>query len=308
MLMRRDKRLSHGRRGAASIRRQRRPNALSLSVANDYASLPIAFCLYLPEEWANDHARCAKAGVPEEVEFQTKPQIALDQVRAGVEAGVPLGVVLADAGYGNGSDFRDELTNLGLRYAVGVLSTTRVWPEGGGPLEPKPWSGRGRPPKRLRRDDQHRPVTVKDLAIEHNGRFRHVTWREGTKGKLRGRFLALRVRSAHRDYTRGEARDPEWLLVEWPEGEAEPTKYFLSTLPKATSVKRLVETVKIRWRIEHDYEELKQELGLTHYEGRRREVRVHVGRQRRMRRGVGQRMAGDGEPESTRRQDQDSPR
>jgi SRSO17 transposase len=202
------------------------------------------------------------------VTFQTKPEIALAQIRAAVEAGVPFGVVLADAGYGNGSDFRDELTGLGLEYAVGVLPTTSVWPEGKGPLPPKAWSGRGRPPTRLRRDDEHQPVTVKDLALEHTDQFRRVSWREGTKGKLSGRFLALRVRSAHRDFTLEQAREEEWLLVEWPEGESEPTKYFLSTLPRRTSLKRLVETVKIRWRIEHDYEELKQELGLTHFEGR----------------------------------------
>jgi SRSO17 transposase len=242
--------------------------AVSLSLANECASLPVAYRLYLPEEWADDRARCKKASVPEGVGFQPKPQIALDQIRGAVEAGVPPGVVLADAGYGTGADFRDELTRLKLEYAVGVLSTTRVWAEGEGPLPPKGWRGRGRPPTRLRRDGAHHPVTVKDLAVAHKGRFRRVTWREGTKGKLSGRFLALRVRSAHRDYTLGEMRDQEWLLVEWPENEPEPTKYFLSTLPKATSVKRLVETVKIRWRIEHDYEELKQELGLTHYEGR----------------------------------------
>jgi SRSO17 transposase len=242
--------------------------AVSLSLATDFASLPIAYRLYLPEEWAADRARCAKAGVPEEVGFQTKTRIALDQIRAGVEAGVPLGVVLADAGFGNGSDFRDELTGMKLEYAVGVLSTTSVWPEGEGPLPPQEWSGRGRPPRRLRRDEEHQPVTVKELALEHQDRFRRLTWREGTKGKLSGRFLALRVRSAHRDYTLDEVRDEEWLLIEWPEGAPEPTKYFLSTLPRKTALKRLVETVKLRWRIEHDYEELKQELGLTHYEGR----------------------------------------
>jgi SRSO17 transposase len=242
--------------------------AVSLSITNDFASLPIAYRLYLPEEWTDDGARCAKAGVPEEVRFQTKPEIALDQIRAAVKAGVPLGTLLADAGYGNGSEFRDELTGLGLEYAVGVLPTTSVWPEGQGPLPPKEWSGRGRPPTRLRRDDEHQPVTVKDLALEYKDRFGRVTWREGTKGKLSGRFLALRVRSAHRDYTLEQVRDEEWLLVEWPEGESEPTKYFLSTLPKRAPLKRLVETVKMRWRIEHDYEELKQELGLTHFEGR----------------------------------------
>jgi SRSO17 transposase len=111
-------------------------------------------------------------------------------------------------------------------------------------------------------------VTVKELALEHRAQFRRVTWREGTKGVLSGRCLALRVRAAHRDYMLVTARDAEWLLIEWPTGEPAPTKYVLSTLPKATALKRLVETVKMRWRIEHDYEELKQELGLTHYEGR----------------------------------------
>lgn len=242
--------------------------AVSLSIANEFASLPIAYQLYLPEEWAEDRGRCSKAGVPAEVTFRTKPQIALAQIRAAIAAGVPKGVVAADAGYGNGSDFRDELKGMGLRYAVGVLSTTRVWSEGRRPLPPQEWSGNGRPPTRLRRDPEHQPVTAKELALENKARFRYVSWREGAKGKLRGRFLALRVRSAHRDYKLREARDEEWLLVEWPESEPEPTKYFLSTLLKNTSIRQLVRTVKMRWRIERDYEELKQELGLTHYEGR----------------------------------------
>ena len=157
---------------------------------------------------------------------------------------------------------------MGLRYAVGVLATTRVWSQGRGPLPPPARSGNGRPPTRLRRDPEHQPVTVKELALKNKARVRPVSWREGAKGKLSGRFLALRVRSAHRDYTMSEARAEEWLLVEWPESEPEPTKYFLSTLPKNTSIRQLVRRVKLRWRIERDYEELKQELGLTHYEGR----------------------------------------
>ena len=175
---------------------------------------------------------------------------------------------MADAGYGNGSEFRDELRGLGVRYAVGVLATTRVWAQGRGPLPARAWTGNGRPPTRLRRDPAHQPVTVKELALENKAWFRRVSWREGAKGKLSGRFLALRVRSAHRDYKRSEARDEEWLLVEWPQSEPEPTKYFLSTLPKNTSVRELVRLVELRWRIERDYEELKQELGLTHYKGR----------------------------------------
>jgi SRSO17 transposase len=242
--------------------------AVSLSVANDFASLPIASRLYRPEEWTDDRARCAKAGVPEGIPFQTKPQIALAPLRAAVQAGVPRGVVLADAGFGTGTGFREALTGMGLEYAVGVLSTTSVWPEGQGPLPPKPGRGRGRPPTRIRRDDAHQPVTVKELASKHRTRCRRVTWRAGTKGQLSGRFLALRVQAAHRDYPLDAGRDEEWLLSEWPTGEPEPTKSVLSTLPRATSLKRLVETVKRRGRSEHDYEELKQEFGLAHYEGR----------------------------------------
>jgi SRSO17 transposase len=242
--------------------------AVSLSIANEFASLPIAYQLYLPEEWTEDRERCSKAGVPEEVTFRTKPQIALAQLRAALAAGVPKGVVAADADYGNGAEFRDALTELGLWYAVGVLSTTRVWAEGRRPLPPPAWCGKGRPPTRLRRAPEHQPVTAKELALENKARFRWVSWREGTKGQLRGRFLALRVRSAHRDYQRHEAREEEWLVVEWPESEPEPTKYFLSTLPKNMSLRQLGRRMKLRWRIERDYEELKQELGLTHYEGR----------------------------------------
>jgi SRSO17 transposase len=242
--------------------------AVSLSLAKEFASLPIAYQLYLPEEWTEEPRRCSKAGVPEEVTFRTKPQIALAQLRAALAAGVPQGVVAADAGYGNGAEFRDELTKMGLRYAVGVLSTTRVWAEGRSPLPPQEWYGKGRPPTRLRRAAEHQPVTAKELALANKARFRGVCWRAGTKGPLRGRFLALRVRSAHRDYQRRAAREEEWLVVEWPESEPEPTKYFLSTLPKNISLRQLIRRVKLRWRIERDYEELKQELGLTHYEGR----------------------------------------
>jgi len=242
--------------------------AVSLSIATECASLPIAYQLYLREEWAEDRERCRKAGVPEEVTFRSKPQIALAQLRAALAAGVPKGVVAADAGYGNGAEFRDALREMGLRYVVGVLSTTRVWTEGRRPLPPSQWSGHGRPPTRLRRAPEHQPVTAKELALANKARFRWVSWREGTKGQLRERFLALRVRSAHRDYQRHQAREEEWCVVEWPEGEPEPTKYFLSTLPKNISLKQLIRKVKLRWRIERDYEELKQELGLTHYEGR----------------------------------------
>ena len=243
--------------------------AVSLSLANQWTSLPIAFRLYLPEEWAKDKARRVAAGVPKEIPFQTKPQIALAQIHAAKAAGIPLGVVTADSGFGNDTKFRDGLTELQLRYAVGIHATTTVWPEAQPPLPPGRRAGAGRPATRLRRDAQHQPVTVRQLAgARPKKAFRNVTWREGARGRMRSRFGAVRVRSAHRDYCRTEARDEEWLLIEWPAGEKEPTKYWLSTLPKSTSLKKLVYTVKLRWRIERDYEELKDEVGLGHFEGR----------------------------------------
>lgn len=243
--------------------------AVSLSAAHEQASLPIAYDLYLPEEWAADRERRASVGVPEEVAFRTKPEIALAQITRAVGDGVPRGVVVADAAYGNDTQWRDALTQLGLRYAVGINPTTMVWPAGAGPLPPPAYAGMGRPPKRLRRGDKHQPLSVKELALSLPGaKFRAVTWREGSAGLMRSRFCAVRVRPAHRDHLRAEPRAEEWLIIEWPEGEAEPTKYYLSTLPCRTSLKKLVYAIKLRWGIERDYQELKQEIGLGHYEGR----------------------------------------
>src|SRR3954452_23594058 len=243
--------------------------AVTLSVANERASLPVAFDLYLPEDWAGDPARRAKAGVPQDLAFRTKPRIALGQIRRALADGVSPGVVLGDAGYGIDTDFRTALTASALPYVLGVQSTIGVWPPGCGPLPPKPWSGRGRTPKLRRRDPEHQPLTAEDLAsaLPPNA-WRTVGWREGSRGGLSGRFAAVRVRPSHRDYWRAEPPPEEWLLVEWPEGKEEPTRYWLSTLPDTTALVDLVRTAKLRWRIERDYQELKQELGLDHYEGR----------------------------------------
>jgi SRSO17 transposase len=243
--------------------------AVSLSVANDQASLPIAYQLYLPEAWARDPARRAKAGVPDDIAFQTKPQIALAQIRTALLSGLPGAVVLADAGYGVDTDFRDGITGLGLLYIVGIQSSTTLWPPGKGPLPPKPWSGRGRPASLLRRDDKHKPVSAKELAISlPPTAWRRITWRQGTNARLASRFAAVRVRPAHRDIDRSEPRAEEWCLIEWPEGEEQPTKYWFATLPANTALAELVRQAKRRWRIERDYQDLKQELGLGHYEGR----------------------------------------
>jgi SRSO17 transposase len=243
--------------------------AVSLSVANDHASLPIAYQLFLPEAWANDPARRAKAGVPEAIRFETKTTIALGQLRQALAAGVPVGILLGDAAYGDETDFRVGVAELGLRYVLGVRSGTSVWAPGTEPLPPLPWSGRGRHPTRLRRDAEHQPVTLKALALRLPAHtWRRVTWREGSQGKLSSRFAAVRVRPAHRDTQRTEPWPEEWLLIEWPEGDAEPAKYWFSNLPGRSSLKRLVRVAKARWWIERDYQDLKQELGLGHYEGR----------------------------------------
>jgi len=250
-------------------KRENCQTAVTLSVANAAASLPVAYRLYLPQAWANDPARRAKAGIPDAVVFHTKPQIALDQIEAALAEGIAEGVVLADAGYGNETVFRDRLTELGLGYAVGVLSNTSVWPPGTGPLPPRPWSGQGRPTSSLRRDADHQPVSVKEMAKALPPEsWQTVRWREGTNTPLASRFAALRVRPAHRDTARKTPRPVEWLLIEWPEADGEPLKYWLSTLPEETSIEDLVDIAKLRWRIERDYLDLKQELGLGHYEGR----------------------------------------
>jgi len=243
--------------------------AVTLSIANHAASLPVAYRLYLPEDWSADPIRRAKAGVPADIGFLTKPEIALAQIRAAVEAGVAPGVVLMDAGYGADTKLRTGISALGLCYVAGIQPNTTVWAPGTQPLPPKEWSGRGRPPRRMRRDEEHRPLQVKALALGlPEAAWKKITWREGSADWLTSRFARLRVRPAHRDYNRTEPYPEEWLLVEWPEGEAEPTKYWLATLPETVAFAELVDRAKLRWRIERDYQELKQELGLGHYEGR----------------------------------------
>ena len=244
--------------------------AVSLSVTTEKASMPVAFRLYLPESWVEDRKRRKKTGVPKSIQFQTKPEIALEQIRRAQQQGLPQGVVLADAGYGTDTKFRTELTKLKMTYVVGIQSTTTVWKPG---EEPQPAQVRkgnaGRPRKLLQRHAKCQPVSVKDLAFSLATEvWKKVSWRQGVKQKLQSRFAAMRVRPAHRDYWRSEPHPEQWLLIEWPAGESEPTKYWLSTVPADIGLVELVHLAKHRWIIERDYQELKQELGLGHYEGR----------------------------------------
>ena len=243
--------------------------AVSVSLVNEAVSIPAAYRLYLPEEWARDRGRCRVAGVPKEIRFQTKGEIALDQIDALRAEGLPEAPVVADAGYGTSGEFRQGLTNRHLPYVVGIQSTATLWPPDKSPLGPARWKGNGRPPTLLRRDRGHQPADALSVARGlPKEAWENVTWREGTKGLLSSRFARVRVRVAHRDYNRRSLRPTEWLLIEWPEGETAPTKYWLSTLPPDTSMEMLVRWAKVRWRIERDYEELKEEFGLDQFEGR----------------------------------------
>jgi SRSO17 transposase len=221
---------------------------VTLSIANHHASLPIAYRLYLPRAWTDDKARRKKAHVPASIRFKTKPQIALEQIRAALKASVAPGVVLMDASYGNNSILRQAIRGLGVTYVASILSTTKVRP--------------------VREDDpKPRRISVEELALCLPKRaWRTVAWREGTNKKLRSRFARVRVRVSP---IRGESRfAEETLLIEWPKDEAKPTKYWLATVDPDMPLRELVDIAKMRWRIEHDYRDLKQEIGLGHYEGR----------------------------------------
>lgn len=219
---------------------------VTLSIANHQASLPIAYRLYLPEKWAKDAARRKKAHIPDAVKFQTKPQIALDQIRSALKTGVPLGVVLMDASYGSNIALRTELRALGLTYVAAVVPSLKV---------------------RKAKDHDAQRMSAKELALGlPTHAWRTITWREGTNEPLRSRFARVRV---HASPTRGRRGQPEeTLLIEWPPDEKAPTKYWLSTVDENIEFRRLVDLAKMRWRIERDYQDLKQEIGLGHYEGR----------------------------------------
>ncbi len=221
---------------------------VTLSIANHHASLPIAYQLYLPEKWAKDAALRKKAHIPGTIRFKTKPQLALDQISAACATDVPRGVVLMDASYGSHSALRSGVSALALNYVAGINATIKV----------RAVSDGGAAGRRM---------SVMDLALSlPKHAWRTITWREGTNERLRSRFARVRVRTA--PIRRASERGEETLLIEWPPGEAKPTNYWLSTLDKKISFRRLVDIAKMRWRVERDYQELKQEVGLGHYEGR----------------------------------------
>lgn len=224
---------------------------VSLAIATGTEHLPLDFELYLPTKWAEDDERRRQARIPDAVKFKTKIRLALDMIERAVANEVPGEIILADAAYGEASEFRNTVRALGFDFAVGVQSTLRV----------------------VRLDAQERinekPETAAELVARLGAkRFRKLTWREGTKGKLSSRFCFVRVRVAENDGITVAEHEPLWLIAEWLEGEQKPTKFLLTTLARKMSKKQIVRLCKERWRTERMYEDLKGELGLDHFEGR----------------------------------------
>ena len=242
---------------------------VSLTLARNEVPVPIALRLYLPEVWAEDPARLAKAGVPKPLRLhRSKSEIALAELDRALAAGVRFGVVLADAAYGSGTGFRRALSDRDLTWAVGIPRTQKVY----APDVVLTWpvAPRGRPRQRAVPDV--RPVAAQDmLALQ---RWRTVTWRRGTKGPLRASFAAVRVRVADGTPTRAGERSHQHLPSHeevWLVAERRSTgeqKYYLSNLPPETTLKRLAATIKARWLCEQSHQQLKEELGLDHFEGR----------------------------------------
>jgi SRSO17 transposase len=223
---------------------------VSLSIATRTEHLPIDFELYLPTSWANSPERRKEARIPTEVTFKTKPQLALEMIRRAMKQRVPPGVVLGDTAYGSSSQFRQGVRSLGLHYAVAVYphTTVHLLDEEGRPRDEAP--------------------SVSELAtsIHERGGFRRCTWRKGTQEDLSARFALRRVIAAG---VPQREQEPLWLLIEWRDGEDKPANYFLISLPERRTKKQLIRLVMQRWRTERVYEDLKGELGLDHYEGRR---------------------------------------
>jgi SRSO17 transposase len=239
--------------------------AVSLHHVGEQGSTVLDWRMYLPESWTKNGKRREEAGIPKEIVFRTKWQLSLDMIDQVRAWGLPNRIVVADAGYGDTTEFRDELETRQLPYVVGISSTTGVWSKPPQAQVPR-YQGRGAPATRYAYGKQ-RPTSAQDAAVQAKG-WKRIRWRQGSKGWLESRFVAFRVQPSH-GFVRGQPPHKEvWLLIEWPESEKEPTKYFLCDLPATYTLRRLVRLAKCRWKIEQDYQQLKEELGLDHYEGR----------------------------------------
>jgi SRSO17 transposase len=247
---------------------------VSVNACSDEASCLLDWRLFIPEEWDEDsefnQERREKAKLPEEVHHVEKWRLALQMIDELCSWGLQPPVILGDGAYGDITEFRSGLQERQIEYVLDVKGATSAYSEEVQPERPE-YKGAGRPPKPRYRED---PSSLKALALAAGKQaVQTVTWREGTRGKMTSRFLALRVRPANIQLRNNANRNGKelsvcWLLCEWPSDKDEPTKYWLSNLPVDTPLKDLVRLGKLRWRIEQDYRELKDALGLDHFEGR----------------------------------------
>jgi len=242
--------------------------ATSLHLAGEKGSGCMGLRLYLPDEWTDDRERCRAAGVPDDIEFQKKWEIALAQIDRALRWGLPKRLVLADSGYGEVPEFRDGLVKRGLQYIVGVPGNHLIWPPGSDPRVPKRTRRPGRPRTQWRDGDKE-PIPIAKLVEGiPRKRYKTITWREGSRGRtMSSKFLFHRVRPAE-GHTKGRPpAEEQWLICDWPKSDKKP-KFHFSNLAASTTKKELVRLRKLRWRVERDYQEMKGELGLDHYEGR----------------------------------------
>lgn len=239
---------------------------VSVNAATDRASCPLGWRLFLPKSWDQDEDRRARARIPEDVGHVPKWQLALGIIDELLGWGLERRVVQADGGYGDITAFRVGLEERDLEYVVQVKGVTSAQPADATPIVPD-YQGRGRP-RTARYPDK--PLSLRELVLAAGReQVRTVGWREGDRGPLSSQFIAIRVRPANDEQRQDDGVLPErWLLAEWPKSKDEPVKYWLSNLPADTPLVTLVSLAKLRWRVEHDYRELKQCLGLDHYEGR----------------------------------------
>lgn len=240
---------------------------VSLTLAQNDVPIPLVLRLYLPESWAEDSTRRSKVGVPDTIVFQPKWQIALDELQRVVAAGVRFGTVLADAGYGVCTEFRHKLTQMSLTWAVGISSEQKFYPANAGTRLPR--SGpMGRPRKRPL--PTHARRSAKEIIARLQPKsWRRISWRNGTKGPLQAEFRAVRVRTADGPETTERVHlpgDEAWLVAERRSpGEI---KYYLTNHPPTATLKTLASAIKARWSCEQAHQQLKEELGLDHFEGR----------------------------------------
>ena len=240
---------------------------VSVSAASEAASCPLDWRLFLPAAWDDDGERRAKAHLPESERHRPKWQLALEMLDELRTWGLTPPAIVADAGYGEITAFRSALEERELAYVVEVKAATSAYAPQIAAEQP-PWRGSGRRPAARYRQA---PASLRALALAAGVEAAsEVAWREGSRDTMSARFLALRVRPGNVGLRRvhGAALPLAWLLCQWPEGEQEPTKYWLANLPEETTLAELVRLAKLRWRIEQDYRELKDALGLDHFEGR----------------------------------------